>query len=114
MKTQYINLDRTFLDISNLLITGVKDFNLNKLFSASKFSTEKAGQYLLPLLRQLFRDNFMGSDMEIGILLIFLRDYFLSAADVFRNNAITDRIKKLTATGGRTAILITNNHQQAA
>jgi len=35
----------------------------------------------------------MGSDMEMGILLIFLKGYFLSAADVIRNNSVTELYK---------------------
>jgi hypothetical protein len=117
MKTQCINLDQTFLNISNLMITGVKSFNLTRLFLASRFSTDKAGYYLLPLVKQLLRDNLMGSDMEMGMLLIFLKDYFLSAADVIKKNTVTNLFKKLKSSKNTIAVLDTEtiyNHQQAA
>lgn len=117
MKTQFINLDQTFLGISNLMITGFKSFKLNKLFLAPRFPTDKVGYYLLPLVKQLLRDNFMGSDMEMGMLLIFLKDYFLSATDTIRNNAVTNLFKKLKDSKNTIAVLDTEriyDHQQAA
>ena len=117
MKTQFINLDRTFLGISNLMITGFKSLKLNKLFLAPRFPTDKVGYYLLPLVKQLLRDNFMGSDMEMGMLLIFLKDYFLSATDTIRNNAVTNLFKKLKDSKNTIAVLDTEriyDHQQAA
>ncbi|WP_426672155.1 hypothetical protein ACPPVU_13090 [Mucilaginibacter sp. McL0603] len=117
MKTQCINLDQTFLNITNLIITGVKSFNLNKLFSAPKFSTDKIGYYLLPLIKQLFRDNFMGSDAEMGVLLIFLKGYFSSAVETVRSNAVGDLFRKLRGTKDTVAVLDTEriyDQQQAA
>jgi hypothetical protein len=117
MKTQGINFDQTLLDITNLMITSVKSFKLNKLSLAPKFSTDKVGYYLLPLVKQIFRDNFMGSDAEMGILLVFLKGYFLSATDTIRNNAVTDLFKKLRGSKRTIAVLNTEriyNHPQAA
>ena len=99
------------------MITGVKSYNLSRLFSVPRFSTDKVGYYLLPLVKQLLRDNFMGSDMEMGMLLIFLKDYFLSAADAIRNNAVTNLFKKLKDSKNTIAVLDTEriyDHQQAA
>ena len=117
MKTQCIHLDQTFLNITNLIITGVKSFNLNKIFSAPKFSTDKVGYYLLPLVKQLFKDNFMGSDAEMGVLLIFLKGYFSSAVETLRSNAVGDLFRKLRGVRGTVAVLDTErtyDHQQAA
>ena len=99
------------------MITGVKSFDMIRLFSAPKFSTDKAGYYMFPLVKQLLRDNFMGSDMEMGMLLIFLKGYFLYAADVIRNNAVTELYKKLKSNNSTVAVLDTEriyDHQQAA
>jgi hypothetical protein len=117
MKTQCINLDQTFLNISNLMITVVKSFNMTRLFLAPRFSTDKAGYYMLPLVKQLLRDNFMGSDMEMEMLLIFLKGYFLSATDTIRNNAVTNLFNKLKGSKNAIAVLDTKriyDHQQAA
>jgi hypothetical protein len=117
MKTQGINFDQTLLDITNLMTASVKSFKLNKLSITPKFSTDKVGYYLLPLVKQIFRDNFMGSDAEMGILLVFLKGYFSSAADAIKNNAITDLFKKFR--GGKNDVVVLNteriyNHPQAA
>ncbi len=117
MKTQLVNIGQTFFNISNLMLTGLRSFNINKLFPASKFSISTMGQYLLPLIKQLLRDSFMGSDMEIGMLLIFLKSYFLSAVEIASNNAVTDLIKKFRGNKSTIAILNTEriyDHQQAA
>jgi hypothetical protein len=117
MKTQCIHLDQTFLNITNSITAGVKSFNLNKVFSAPKFSTDKVGYYLLPLVKQLFRDNFMGSDAEMGVLLIFLKGYFSSAVETVSNNAVTGLLEKLRSSKDTVAILDTEriyDNQQAA
>ena len=117
MKPQFIHFDQTFLNITNSIITGVKNSSLTKVFSAPKFSTDKIGYYLLPLVKQLFRDNFMGSDLEMGMLLIFLKDYFSSAVETVRSNAATDLFKKLRGTKDTITVLDTMriyDHQQAA
>jgi len=117
MKTQCINFDQTLSGITSLIITSVKSFKLNKLFLASNFSTAKLGHYLLPLAKQIVRDNFMGADLEIGILLIFLKDYLFSAADVVRNNAVTNLFKKIKDSKRNVSISASEriyNHPQAA
>jgi len=118
MKTQFIHFDQTLSGITSLVITSVKSFKLNKLFLAPNFSTDKIGHYLLPLVKQIIRDNFMGADMEIGILFIFLKDYFLSATNAIRNNAVTNLFKKSNGSERNIAALsaseIIYNHPQAA
>ncbi len=117
MKTQWIYLDQTFLNITNSIITGVKSFNFYKVFSTHKFSTDKVGYYLLPLVKQLFKDNFMGSDAEMGVLLIFLKGYFSSAVETVRSNAVGDLFRKLRGNKDTVAVLDTEriyDHQQAA
>jgi hypothetical protein len=117
MKTQYINFDQTHSDLTNLMITSVKSFKFNKLFTAPKFPTDKAGAFLLPLVKQIVRDNFMGADLEMGILLIFMKDYFLSAVNAIRNNAVTNLFKKVKGSKRNVAVPaseIIYNHPQAA
>ncbi|MHB8205979.1 hypothetical protein [Mucilaginibacter sp.] len=117
MKVQFVNIEQTFFDISNLMITGVKSLNLNKLFSAPIFSTKKVGHYLLPLVKQLLRDNFIGSDMEMTMMLTFMKGYFLSATEVVRNNTISDLFKKFGGSKNTIAVLNSErvyNHEQAA
>jgi hypothetical protein len=80
---------------------------MSRLFSASRFSTDKAGYYMLPLVKQLLRDNFMGSDMEMEMLLVFLKGYFLYAAGAIRNNAVTNLFKKLKGSENAIAVLHT-------
>ena len=70
-----------------MITDNVKSFKWNKLALLAKFSPAKLGYYLLPLVKQLFRDNFMGSDIEMGMLLIFPERYFFTAADALSNNA---------------------------
>jgi len=53
------------------------------------------GDYLPALIKQLFRDNFMGSEMEMSFLLYFIKGYFLLAVFTITNNPLTDRLKKL-------------------
>jgi hypothetical protein len=99
------------------MITVAKSFNITRLFSAPGFSTNKAGYYMLPLVKQLLRDNFMGSDIEMEMLLIFLKGYFLSATDTIRNNAVTNLFNKLKGSKNTIAVLDTKriyDHQQAA
>ena len=119
MKTQCINLDQAPSDLTSLIITSVKSFKLNKLFFVSNFSTARVGHYLLPLVKQIVKDNFMGADLEIGILLIFMKDYFLSATNAIRSNAVTNLFKKSNSSKRNIAVSvpaseITYNHPQAA
>lgn len=94
MKTQCINIDQALLEMTNLVIASVRSINMAKFIFTPKFPASKIGEYLLPLVKQLFRDNFMGSDMEMGILLIFLKGYFLSATNLISHNAVTGLFKK--------------------
>ena len=117
MKTQCINFDQTHSDLANLMITSVKSSKITKLFLASNFSTDKVGAFLLPLVKQVFRDNFMGADLEMGILLIFMKDYFLSATNAIRNNAVTNLFKKIKGSKRNGAVSASEtiyNHPQAA
>jgi hypothetical protein len=117
MKTQFINPDQTLLDATKLIIASAKSFKWNRLFLASNFSTDKIGSYLLPLVKQIFRDNFMGSDMEMSMLLIFLKGYFFSAANAARNNMVTELFRKIRKNKAEVIVLKTEkkyNYQQAA
>jgi hypothetical protein len=95
MKTQWINIDQVLPGINNLIITGIVGFDWHKVLFIFKVSTNKIGDYLLPLIKQLVRDNFMGSEMDMGILLLFIKTYFLLAAYAIMHNALTDQFKKL-------------------
>ena len=119
MKTQLIHFDQTLSGITSVIITSAKSFKLNKLFSASNFSTDKLGYYLMPLVKQIIKDNFMGADLEIGILLVFLKDYFSSATNAIRNNAVTNLFKKSKGSERNIAVSVSAseiiyNHPQAA
>lgn len=119
MKTQFIHFDQTLAGITSVIITSAKSFKFNKLFSASNFSTGKLGYYLVPLVKQIIKDNFMGADLEIGILLVFLKDYFSSATNAIRNNAVTNLFKKSKGSERNIAVSVSAseiiyNHPQAA
>ncbi|MEO6631402.1 MAG: hypothetical protein ABIN13_06755 [Mucilaginibacter sp.] len=117
MKAPYINVDQTLSGITSVIITSAKSLKLNKVFFASNFSTYKVWHYLLPLVKQIIKDNFMGADLEIGILLIFLKDYFSSAANAVTNNAVTNLFKKSNGSERNITVSaseIIYNHPQAA
>ncbi len=119
MKTQFIHFDQTLSGITSVIITNTKSFKFNKLFSASNFPTGKLGYYLVPLAKQIIKDNFMGADLEIGILLVFLKDYFSSATNAIRNNAVTNLFKKSNGSERNIAVSVSAseiifNHPQAA
>jgi hypothetical protein len=95
MKTQYANIGQVLSGINNLMVTSIAGVNWIKLFSAFRLSANTIGNYLLPLLKQLFRDNFMGSEMEMGVLLFFIKGYFLLAVFAITNNPLIDLFKKL-------------------
>lgn len=86
MKTQLTNIFQTFPGISSLQ----NILHVNPAALASK-----AGSYVTPILKQAFRDSFMGSDQELEMILLFLQGYILSAAKTVRHNPLTDGIKKL-------------------
>jgi len=91
MKTQWINIDQ----VLSGMITGIASFDWQKLLFIFKVSPNKIGEYLLLLIKQLFRDSFMGSEMDMGIMLLFIKSYFLLAAYAIMHNALTDQFKKL-------------------
>jgi len=95
MKTQYANIGQVLSGIHNLMITSIAGVNWIKLFSAFRLSPNKIGNYLLLLAKQLFRDNFMGSEMEMGVLLFFIKGYFLLAVFAITHNPLIDRFKKI-------------------
>ncbi|MDB5024164.1 MAG: hypothetical protein JWP78_1919 [Mucilaginibacter sp.] len=98
------------------MITGTTSLKWSKLLVTFKFSSNQLGNYLLPLLKQLFRDNFMGSEMEMGILLLFVKSYFLLAVHAISHNALTDRFKKSGESTTKSAELNYEDiyHEQAA
>lgn len=96
MKTPFIHADQVLLGITKMIIDNVNSFKWNNLALSLKFSPAKLGYYLLPLVKQLFRDNFMGSDLEMGMLLIFIKGYLVSAGDALSNNALTALFRKLS------------------
>jgi hypothetical protein len=112
MKTQYINIDQALSAISSLLITSIAGLKWVNLFSAFKLSPNKIGNYLLPLLKQLFKDNFMGSEMEMGILLLFVKSYFLIAVFAITHNPLVDQFKKLRLSINKSAVLQHRDYYQ--
>jgi hypothetical protein len=52
-------------------------------------------KYLFLLFKQLFSDTFMSSEIEMGILLFFIKGYFLLAVFAITNNPLIDQFKKL-------------------
>ena len=95
MKTQLTNVAQTLSGIANTVLTGAKSLKSVKLLLTTDLSKDKIGSYVIPLAKQLFRDNFMGSDLEMGMMLVFLKSYFLSATFLVSHNAIIDRFKEL-------------------
>ncbi len=117
MKTQYVNIAQVLSGISSLLITSIANLKWIKLLSAFKLSVNTIGNYLLPLLKQLLRDNFMGSEMEMGVLLFLIKGYFLLAVFAITNNSLIDRFKKLRESTMENVVLNRNDfyrHKQAA
>lgn len=98
------------------MITSIAGANCINLLSAFKLSPNRIGNYLLLLAKQLFRDNFMGSEMEIGVLLFFVKGYFLLAVFAITNNHLTARLKKLRESMVENVVLNRNDfyqHKQA-
>jgi hypothetical protein len=117
MKTLYTNIGQGLSGINYLIITSITGVKWTKLFSALKLSINTIGNYLLPLVKQLFRDNFMGSEMEMGVLLFFIKGYFLLAVFAITNNPLIDRLKKLKESAIEKVMLSRGDfsqHQQAA
>ncbi|MBV8388540.1 MAG: hypothetical protein JO080_01935 [Mucilaginibacter sp.] len=95
MKTLNIHLNQSLLDITKLMIAGARNFKWSSSFAVSVFSTERVNHLLTLIVKQIFSDNFNGSDAEVGMVLIFLKGYFLFAADLLKNNIITDLFRRL-------------------
>jgi len=117
MKTQCIHIDQALSGINNLVIANITSLKWHKLIDTFKFSAGKLSHYFLPLLKQLFRDNFMGSEMEMGILLLFVKSYFLLAVHAVRDSALTERFKKLRVSKYKNDALpkeVIYQHKQAA
>ncbi|MFI5139718.1 MAG: hypothetical protein ACHQIM_17990 [Sphingobacteriales bacterium] len=117
MKTQFENIAQVLSAINNLMITSITDVKWIKLFSAFKLSANTTGNYLLPLAKQLFRDNFMGSEMEMGVILFFIKGYFLLAVIAITNNSLAARFKKLRESVIENVVLHHDDfsqHRQAA
>lgn len=95
MKTPYIHFDQSLLDGAKMMINEAKHFKWNRLFAMSGITSNRVNYYLTLLLKQIFSDNFSGSDAETGIVLIFLKGYLLSATAFLSNNVLTDFVKGL-------------------
>ncbi|MBS1523212.1 MAG: hypothetical protein JST50_19595 [Bacteroidetes bacterium] len=97
MKTTGIHFDQSLLDNAKMMINEAKGFKFSWLFAMLGITSDRVNYYLTLLLKQIFSDNFSGSDAETGMVLIFLKSYFLSAAALFMisNNVIRDFIKNL-------------------
>ena len=95
MKTPCIHLDQSLLDGTKLMINEAKSFKWSKLFAISGITSDRINYYLTLLLKQIFSDNFSGSDAETGMVLIFLKSYFVSATAFLSNNLVTDLVKSL-------------------
>jgi hypothetical protein len=103
MKTQYVNIGQALSGIHNLMIASMANIDWNKFFSAFKLSPGKAGSYLFPLLKQLFRETLMGSEAEMEMVLLFVKNYFLLIAFTISQIALTLRFKKLTGSINKSA-----------
>jgi hypothetical protein len=112
MKTLNTNIGQLLSGISYLLIGSITNIKLIKLFSAFKLSVNAIGKFLLPLIKQLFRDNFMGSEVEMGILLFFIKGYFLMALFAITHNPLADRLKKLRESAIENPVLSHNGFFQ--
>jgi len=117
MEKQWTNIDQVLSGVNNLIITGIAGFDWHKLLFTFKVPTNKIGEYLLPLIKQLFRDSFMGSEMDMAILLLFIKSYFLLATYAITHNALADQFKRLRKIITRDAVLYHKDfyqHTQAA
>jgi len=95
MKTHCIHLDQSLLDGTKLMINEAKAFKGSRLFAMSGITSDRVNYYLTLLLKQIFSDNFSGSDAETGMALIFLKSYFMSGTAFLSNNLVTDFVKGL-------------------
>jgi hypothetical protein len=110
MKTQLINVNHMLSGMVSKMIKGARSLKGGSRLTAQSFSPDRISSYVIPVVKQLFRDNFAGSDAEMGMMVVFLKSYFLSAAYVVSHNAVFDKLKgirlrKLSATvSGQSAI----------
>ena len=61
----------------------------------SGITSDRVNYYLTLLFKLIFSDSFSGSDAETGMVLIFLKSYFVSATAFLSNNLVTDFVKGL-------------------
>ncbi|MDO3627734.1 hypothetical protein [Mucilaginibacter sp. BT774] len=101
MKSPCIHFDQSLLDNAKLMINQAKGFKWNRLFAMAGITSDRVNYYLTLLLKQIFSDNFSGSDAETGMALIFLKSYVLSATAFLSNNVIIDFVKNLKKQNAR-------------
>jgi len=95
MKTTVIHFDQSLLDNAKWMINEAKGFKWSRLFVMAGITSDRVNYYLTLLMKQIFSDNFSGSDAETGMALIFLKSYLVSATAFLSNNVITDFVKSL-------------------
>jgi hypothetical protein len=105
MKTPCIHFDQSLLDGAKMMINEAKSFKWNNLFATAGVTSERVNYYVTLLLKQIFSDNFSGSDAETGMVLIFLKSYVLSAAAFLSNNIVTDFVKGLKKQNAKIVVL---------
>ena len=96
-----MHFDQSLLDSAKLMINEAKGFKWNRLFAMAGITSDRVNYYLTLLLKQIFSDNFSGSDAETGMALIFLKSYVLSATAFLSNNVIIDFVKNLKKQNAR-------------
>jgi len=87
------------------MINEAKSFKWSRLFVMSGITSDRINYYLTLLLKQIFSDNFSGSDAETGMVLIFLKSYFISATAFLSNNLVTDFVKSLKKQNAKVVML---------
>jgi len=105
MKTPGIHFDQSLLHSTKWVINEVKSFKWNRLFAMTGITSDRINYYLTLLLKQIFSDNFSGSDAETGMALIFLKSYVLSATAFISNNLVIDFIKSLKKQHAKVVVL---------
>lgn len=110
MKTPGIHFDQSLLDNAKWMINEARNFKWSRLLAMSGITSDRINYYLTLLLKQIFSDNFSGSDAETGMVLIFLKSYFVSATLLLSNNMITDFIKGLKKQNAKIVELATEEN----
>jgi hypothetical protein len=105
MKTTVIHFDQSLLDSTKWMVNEAKSFKWSRLFAMSGITSDRVNYYLTLLLKQIFSDNFSGSDSETGMVLIFLKSYFVSATAFLSNNMLTDFVKSLKKQNAKVVML---------